>query len=75
MDPTATRTRRIRNLPLLLQVQKLNKTLCGHDAFVIYHYYYKYKNLKKMQSLYSANHQQHLSDHKFLLIFLNRGVR
>ena len=74
MDLTATRTRRICNLPLLLQVQKLNKTLCGHDAFVIYHYYYKYKNLKKMQSLHSANQKQHFLGQKFLLSFLNCGV-
>ena len=53
MDLTATRTRRICKLPLLLQVQKLKKTLCGHDAFVIYQYSYKYKNLKKKCKAYT----------------------
>ena len=53
MDTTATRTRRIWELPLLLQVSKLKTT----------------------PILHSANHQQHLSGHIFLLSFPNRGVR
>ena len=44
MDTTATRTRRIWDLPLLLQVPKLKTTLRGHAAFENYCCSYKYQN-------------------------------
>ena len=74
MDLTATRTRRICNLPLLLQVQKLHKNTTWTRRIYNLSLLLQVKK-KNMQSLYSANHQQYLTGHRFLLSFINRGVR
>ena len=74
MDTTATRARRIWDLPLLLQVPKLKTTQRGHAAFWELPLLLQVPKLKTTPILYSTNHQQHLSGHIFLLSFPNRGV-
>ena len=74
MDTTATRARRIWDLPLLLQVPKLKTTQRGHAAFWELPLLIQVPKLKTTPILYSTNHQQHLSGHIFLLSFPNRGV-
>ena len=46
MDTTATRTRHIWEIPLLLQVPKLKTTQRRHTAFENFRCSYKYKNEK-----------------------------
>ena len=58
MDLTAMRTRRICNLPLLLQVQKLNKTTMWTWRIYNLSLLLQEKIKKTMQSLYSAKKQQ-----------------
>ena len=74
MDTTATRTRRIWELPLLLQVSKLKTTTRAHRICEL-PLLLQVSKLKTTPILHSANHQEHLSGHIFLLSFPNREVR
>ena len=75
MDITAMQTWRICNLLFLLQVKKIKNDAMWAQRIWELLLLLQVSKLKMTPILHSANHQQHLSGHMFLLLFPNSDVR